>query len=82
MRTALKLSSDGGDSGGKKYKRGYAGGYGGIWRSLRLAGVWSQAADFVQVRSVAVKMFSHLTDFIKKFYNFFLSIRFSNMMQQ
>jgi hypothetical protein len=31
----LKLSSDGGDSG----KRGYGGAYGGVWRSLRLAGV-------------------------------------------
>jgi hypothetical protein len=37
-----------------------------------LAGVWSQAVDFVLVRladlaSVAVKMFSHLIEFIKKF---------------
>jgi hypothetical protein len=31
----LKLSSDGGDSGSKKCKRGY----GGVWRNLRLAGV-------------------------------------------
>jgi hypothetical protein len=31
-----------GDSGSKKYKRGCGGAYGGVWRSLRLAGVWSQ----------------------------------------
>jgi hypothetical protein len=35
----LKLSSDGGDSGSKKYKRGCGGAYGEIWRSLRLVGV-------------------------------------------
>jgi hypothetical protein len=50
MRKKLKLSSDGGDSGSKKCKRGYDGAYGGIWRSLRLAGVWSQAVGFVLVR--------------------------------
>jgi hypothetical protein len=33
----LKLSSDGGDCGGKKCKRGYGGAYDGVWRSVRLA---------------------------------------------
>jgi hypothetical protein len=49
MRKKLKLISDGGDSGIKKYKQGYGDAYGGIWRSLRLAGVWSQAVGFVLV---------------------------------
>jgi hypothetical protein len=34
MRKKFKLSSDGGDSGSKKSRRGY----GGVWRSLSLAG--------------------------------------------
>jgi hypothetical protein len=41
MRKKLKLSFDDGDSGSKKCKRGCGGAYDGIWRSLRLAGVWS-----------------------------------------
>jgi hypothetical protein len=45
----IKLSSDGGDSGNKK--RGYGGVYGVVWRSPRLAGVWSQAVGFVLVES-------------------------------
>jgi hypothetical protein len=45
----LKLSSDDGDSGSKEWKRGYYSAYGGVWRSLRLAGVWSQAVGFVLV---------------------------------
>jgi hypothetical protein len=45
-----KLSSDSGDSGKRRCKRGYGGAYGGVWRSLRLAGVWSQAVGFVLVR--------------------------------
>jgi hypothetical protein len=49
MRKKLKLISDDGVSGGKKCKRGYCGAYGGVWRSLRLAGVWSQAVGFVLV---------------------------------
>jgi hypothetical protein len=31
----LKLRSDDGDSGSKKRKRGYGGGFGGVWRYLR-----------------------------------------------
>jgi hypothetical protein len=50
MRKKMKLISDGGDSGGKKCKWGY----GGVWRSLRLAGVWSQAVGFVFVRVAGV----------------------------
>jgi hypothetical protein len=37
------------ETGTKKCKRGYGGAYGGVWRSLRLAGVWGQAAGFVSV---------------------------------
>jgi hypothetical protein len=54
MRKKLKLSSDGGDSGSKKCERGYGGAYGGVWRSLRLAGVWSQAVSFVLERSAGI----------------------------
>jgi hypothetical protein len=32
MRKQLKLTSDGGDSGRKKCKRGYGSAYGGVWR--------------------------------------------------
>jgi hypothetical protein len=49
MRKKLKLSSEGGDSGSKKCKRGYGDAYDGVWQSLRLAGVWSQAVRFVLV---------------------------------
>jgi hypothetical protein len=59
----LKLVSDSGDSGSKKCSGGYGGLYGGVWRSLRLAGVWSNAVDFVgafgrNVASFAVKIFT------------------------
>jgi hypothetical protein len=47
MRKKMKLSSDGSDSGSKKCKRGYGGANGGVWWSLRLAKVWSQAVGFV-----------------------------------
>jgi hypothetical protein len=73
MREKLKLSSDGGDYGSKKCKRGCGGAYGGVWRSPRLAGVWSQAVGFVfgkNLASVAVKMFSHLIYLKKKSYTF------------
>jgi hypothetical protein len=40
MRKNLKLSSDGSDSGNKKCNRSNGGARGGIWRILRLAGVW------------------------------------------
>jgi hypothetical protein len=37
VQKKLKLSSDGGDSGSKKYKQGY----GGVWQSLCLTGICS-----------------------------------------
>jgi hypothetical protein len=46
----MKLSSDSGDSGSKKFKRGYDAACGGVWRSLRLAEVWRQTVGFVLVR--------------------------------
>jgi hypothetical protein len=87
MRKQLKLSSDGGDSGNKKFKRGYRDAFSGVWRSLRLAGVWSQAVGFVLVHcrslaSVAVKMFSHLIYCHKRFINFVLSMLFAKIMVQ
>jgi hypothetical protein len=54
MQKKLKLSCDSGDSGSKKCKRGYGGAYGGVWQSLRLAGVWSQAVGFVLVRLAGI----------------------------
>jgi hypothetical protein len=48
MGKELKLSSDGADSGSNEWKRGHGGAYGGVWRSVRLAG-------FVDLASVAVK---------------------------
>jgi hypothetical protein len=44
------LNSDGGDSGSKKCKSDY----GGVWQSLCLAGVWSQAVGFVLVRLAGI----------------------------
>jgi hypothetical protein len=52
----LKLSSHGGDSGSKKFKRGY----GGVWRSLESGGRFCVGAFGRNLASVAVKMFSHL----------------------
>jgi hypothetical protein len=50
----LKLSSDGGDPGSKKCKRGYGGACGGVWRSLRMAGVLSHSVGFVLVRLAGI----------------------------
>jgi hypothetical protein len=63
MREKWKLSSDVGDSGSKKCKRGYGGAYGGVRRSLRLAGVWSQVVGFIPVNfdgSYAVATFLNI----------------------
>jgi hypothetical protein len=76
MWKKLKSTSDGGKSGSKKLKRGYSGAYGGIWRSLRLAGVWilDSGGRFCvgpfgrNLAAVAVKMFSQLIYFMKKIY--------------
>jgi hypothetical protein len=57
IRKKLKLNFDGGDFWSNKCKRGYRGAYGGVWRSLRLAGV-------------AMKISTHLIYFIKKCYKF------------
>jgi hypothetical protein len=54
MWKKLKLISDNGNSGSKKFKSGYGGAYGGVWRSLRLTGVWSQAVGFVLVRLAGI----------------------------
>jgi hypothetical protein len=66
----LKLSSDGGDSGNKKCSRGCGCAYGGVWRSLESGGRFCVGAFGRSLASVAVKMFSHLIYFIKKFYKF------------
>jgi hypothetical protein len=52
MRKKLKLSSDGGDCGSKKNKRDYC----GVWRTLRLVGVWSQAVGFVLMRLAGIRL--------------------------
>jgi hypothetical protein len=54
MREKLKLKSDGGDFGSKKCKRSYGGAYGGVWRILRLVGVWIQAVGFVLVHFAGI----------------------------
>jgi hypothetical protein len=59
MRKKLKLSSDGGVCGSKKCKRGYGDTYGGVWRSLHLAEIWSQAVSFVLVRLAVIWLQSH-----------------------
>jgi hypothetical protein len=74
------FSCDGGDSGSKKKKckRGYGSAYGGVWRCLRLAGVWSLesggrfcvGAIDRNLASVAVKMFSHSIYLREKFHKF------------
>jgi hypothetical protein len=51
----MKSSSDGGGSGSKKYKRNYGGAYGGVWRSLSLAGVWSQTT-YTSYRKMADRL--------------------------
>jgi hypothetical protein len=50
----LKSLSDGGDSGIKKFKRGFGGAYGGAWQSLHLGGVSCQAVDFLLVHLAGI----------------------------
>jgi hypothetical protein len=50
----LILTSEGGDSCSKKVKRDYGGAYGGVWWSLLLATVWSQAVGLLLVGSVEI----------------------------
>jgi hypothetical protein len=52
--TIENKSSDGGDSGSRKCKRDYGGVYGGVWLTLRLAGIWSQAVGFELVRLAGI----------------------------
>jgi hypothetical protein len=54
LREKLKLSSEGGDSGSKKYKRGYGGAYGG---SVESGSRFCVGAFGKNLASVAVKMF-------------------------
>jgi hypothetical protein len=66
MRKKFKLSSDGGDSGSNKCKRGYGGAYGGVWwslGSLESGGRFCVGAFGRNLASVAVKMFSHFIYF-------------------
>jgi hypothetical protein len=78
----IEISSDGGDSGSKKCKRGYGGAHGGVWLSLESGGRFCIGAFGRNLASVAVKMFSHLIYFIKKFYKFLLLMRFAKIMLQ
>jgi hypothetical protein len=70
MRKKLRLSSDGGDSGSKKCKRGYFGAYGGVWRksgvrrSFYVGAVWQESGFS---RHEDVFTFNLL---FKKFYKF------------
>jgi hypothetical protein len=55
MWKKLKLSSDGGDFGIIKRRRDYGGAYGGVWRSLRLAGnLVSVSVGFVSVHLAGI----------------------------
>jgi hypothetical protein len=67
MRKKMKLHSDGGNSGSNKYKRGYGGSYGGVWRCPDVGGLFCVGAFGRNLGSVTVKMFSPLIYFIKKF---------------
>jgi hypothetical protein len=71
MLKTLKRISDGADCGNKKCKRSY----GGVRRSLRLAGVWRWAIGFFLVGLVEIwlqspSMFPRLIQFENKFYKF------------
>jgi len=55
----ILISSDGGDSGSNRCKRGYGGACGKVCWGLRLVGVWSEAVGFALVRLVGI-WFQHL----------------------
>jgi hypothetical protein len=84
----LKISSDCGESGSKKCKRGCGGTYGSVWRKLRLAGIWSldSGGRFCvctfdrYLASVATEM-SHLIYFKNTIF-FLLLLRFMKIMLQ
>jgi hypothetical protein len=69
-----EISSDGGDSGSKKCKQGYGGAHGRVESAfggiLESGGRFCVGAFGRNLASVAVKMFSHLIYFIKKFHTF------------
>jgi hypothetical protein len=50
----FKISSNGGSNGSKKLKRGYYDTYVGVWQTMILAGVWSQAVRFMWGRSAGI----------------------------
>jgi hypothetical protein len=62
----MKLSYDGGDSGGKKCKRFYDGAYGAVWRTMESGSLFCVGASGRNLASVGVEMFSHLIYFLKK----------------
>jgi hypothetical protein len=70
MRKKLKLSSDSGDSGSKKCKRGYVGTSDGVWQSLETGSQYCVGAFGRNLALVTMKIFSHFIYFIKKFYKF------------
>jgi hypothetical protein len=79
----LKLSSDGGDPSARKCKRGCGGAYVAVWRRLRNSGIRRSVlycAFDSNLASVAVKMFSHVINFIKKCYKCVLSVLFSKIV--
>jgi hypothetical protein len=59
------------ESGSKKWKRGYDGAYGAVWRSLESGGRFGAGAFGRNLASVAMKMCSNLIFFKKKFYKFY-----------
>jgi hypothetical protein len=82
VRKKLKLSSNGGNSGSKKCKRGYGGAYGGVWRSLESGCLFCVGAFARNPASVASNMLSHLISFLRHFINFVLSVRFAKITLQ
>jgi hypothetical protein len=60
MRKKLKLSSEGGDSGGKKFRLGYGGACGGVWQNLESCCRFCVDEFGRNLASVAMKMFPHL----------------------
>jgi hypothetical protein len=74
MRKIFKLGSDGGDSGSKKYTRGYGDACSGVWQaalggSLELGGRLCVVA-FVMSLATFDMIILHLIYVIKKFYKF------------
>jgi hypothetical protein len=68
----IQFSSYGGDIGSKNRRQGYGGAYcvSAFGESLKLNGWFCTAAIGRNQVSIALKIFSHLIYFIKKFYKF------------